>query len=237
MTAYYNILQYKILQNWAATKLQLQYQCRGANISQCRHPVNQNDPNISTKMKYFCLIVNSLSIKKIGKTKNAYLALNNTYLVGTKSSKSLFFVNTKEKIHIISLKYSDTKKISCVENCLTFFCVCWTYIFIKKMVIFFVIIFMSENWLVDFLFRKYSHITTHECVTKEISSDKSKHLFKYVFLKIFFPCDYLCCNYKHNQKHPEMHQRLDLCDKDSFLDQKLFSKPKQIFVVLHLYNR
>ena len=34
-----------------------------------------------------------------------------------------------------------------------------------------------------------------------------------------------------------MHQRLDLCDKDSFLDQKLFSKPKQIFVVLHFYNR
>jgi len=37
-----------------------------------------------------------------------------------------------------------------------------------------------------------------------------------------FPLDYLCCNYKHNQKHPGMHQRLDLCDKDSFLDQKLF---------------
>jgi len=61
LTAYYNILQYKILQNWAATKLQLQYQCRGANISQCRHLVNQNDPNISTKMKYFCLIVISIN--------------------------------------------------------------------------------------------------------------------------------------------------------------------------------
>ena len=63
----------------------------------------------------------------------------------------------------------------------------------------------------------------------------SKHAFNMYFL-IFFPLDYLCCNYKHNQKHPGMHQRLDLCDKDSFLDQKLFSKPKQIFVVLHLYT-
>jgi len=57
-----------------------------------------------------------------------------------------------------------------------------------------------------------------------------KHAFICI-LNLFF--DYLCCNYKHNQKHPEMHQRLDLCDKDSYLDQKLFSKPKQIFVVSH----
>lgn len=93
------------------------------------------------------------------------------------------------------------------------------------------------------LFRKCSHINdflkwwyaTHKCVTKDLSSDKQTCVWD-VFFNIF-PLDYLCCNYKHNQKHPGMHQRLDLCDKDSFLDQKLFSKPKQIFVVLHFYNR
>lgn len=71
----------------------------------------------------------------------------------------------------------------------------------------------------------------YECVTKDLSSDKANICLICIFN---ISPDYLCCNYKHNQKHPEMHQRLDLCDKDSYLDQKLFSKPKQIFVVSHI---
>lgn len=45
--------------------------------------------------------------------------------------------------HYIS-KIFRHQKISCVENCFNLFCVCWTYIFIEKMVIFFVIILWAR---------------------------------------------------------------------------------------------
>lgn len=154
------------------------------NISQCRHLVNQTDPNISTKMKYFCLIVIFYqSSAKIGKTKNAYLALNNTYLVGTKSSKSLFlWIPKKKNPHYISKSFRHLK-IFYVENLfLSFCCVCWTYIYQENGNIF-CYYFMSENWLVDlFPYLENVHTSmifnlkwwyaTLECVTKDLSSDK-----------------------------------------------------------------
>jgi len=76
-------------------------------------------------MKYFCLIVIFYqSLAKIGKTKNAYLALKQHISSWNKVIQELIFVNTKEKNpHYISKSFRHLK-IFYVENCFLSFLLC-----------------------------------------------------------------------------------------------------------------